>query len=225
MLNKLILFTILALAAGCRTIHLSEFRPEPANAKLLPALDMDIDMASLESAYWGNSVVVASNSYDPVENRQVYMLHRDIRIQDAVTLYERETRDNITNPIGQPYGFIYYKIPVSYIRHRGTGLFVLSSFMLMLPNVLGLPFGGYEINMEVEVEILNSNREVIGRYTGLGKGAAPVAFWWGYTPADAQRISNVKSIKAAMNQIKQQINRDYEHLQRELLASGPVVYR
>jgi hypothetical protein len=140
-------------------------------------------------------------------------------------LYERETKDNITNPAGQPYGFIHYKIPVSFIRNRGTGLVVLSSFMLMMPNILGFPFGVHETNLEVEVEIFNSNREIIGRYRGQGKSKAPVALWWGYTSEDAQRISNLKAIKLAMNQIKQQIARDYAHLQSELLASGPVVYR
>jgi hypothetical protein len=225
MSNKLLLLFVIALASGCRTIRLSEFRPALANARLLPAMETTIDVASLESAYWGNSNVVASNTYDPDANSQVLTLHRDVRIQDAITLYERETKENITNPLGPVYGFIHYKIPVSYIRHRGTGLFVLSSFMLMLPNVLGLPFGDYETNLEVEVEILNANRQLIGRYTGASQGRAPVAMWWGYTSSDAQRMSNVKAIKLAMNDIKKQIDKDHEHLHTELLASGPVLYK
>jgi hypothetical protein len=188
-------------------------------------MELYIDVASLENAYWGNAREIVSNSYDPSVNSSVLTVYRDPRIQDAITLYERETKSSITDPLGQPYGYIHYKVPVSYIRPRGTGLVVLSSFMLMIPNVLGMPFGAYETNLEVEVEILNANREIIGRYQATGKGKALVAIWWGYTSADAERVSNIEAIKMAMQDIKKQILADHAQLYTRLQESGPIIYR
>lgn len=206
---------------GCRTIAFDEFRPEMPNSRLLPSLHVHIDTLSLESFYWNDQSTHAffDDHLNPPPFRHRYI--RDIRVQDAITLFERDVKDNLTNPIGHKFGFITCKVVTGECRYSAVNTFV-SVATLFIPNIFGMPFNSHMTHLELEVEVYDSRQHLLGRYAATGSSKVPIALWRGYRTADAYRLSNIKAFKAAMRRIKEKIAKDYEAINQELFISGPV---
>lgn len=141
--------------------------------------------------------------------------------QDLSVVYEREVKSGLTHAEGDRYGYAVCRVIAE--RHRPGAFWLLSSAMLAFtPNLLGYPAAKSRRWMEVEVEVFDAHRRSLGRYSGYGQATVPVAAYWGYSADDAFRASSVRAFKAALSEIKTQIDRDADRLSSGLRAGGPV---
>ncbi len=230
-MKKLTLLLSLALVLGsCASMKLSELRPSNRNEALLPTLEPIVDMYTLESIYSMEYISDRSMTYTtdtyPVGlgisfNNQVYS--RDRRVQDILTLFDREVKDNITNPFGEKRGYIVCKIAGGYTGAGGIGWTILSGLTMFIPNIFGMPLENLQTMLDVEVEIYDLNDKLIGRYNGQGYSKVWVAMFYGYSTdifdeyqGSASRISNIRAFKQAMNVIKANIAKDHDVLSQKL---------
>ncbi len=214
------------LCCACRSISFDEFRPESAHPPLLPSLFAAVDTISLETFYWNDHTIHHPYPYEEnwqrPHHRPPYV--RDIRIQDAIMLFDREVKDNLTNPKGKKYGYITCKIVTGECRYSPVSAMVsLATFFV--PNLFGFPFNNHMTHLELEVEVYDSRQQLVARYAATGYSKVPIALWRGYRTTDAYRLSNIKAFKTAMQTIKEKITEDYPEINHQLLASGPLTAR
>ena len=227
-MKKLIFLLSLISFVSCKTLQISELRPTGTNEKLLPALEPQIDMESFQFAYSMISTRTTGrttgNDTDVIRR---YSEHSttfvDKRIQDATILFERDLRDNITLGNGKPVGRAVCKIPTGGTKITGAGWLLASTFTFTILNWFGMPAVNYTTELELEVEIMNCNEDIIGRYTGYGFRRIPLAAWHGYDGSfvvtdggDGPRKSNIDAFQMAMTEIKSKIAADYDRLKNEL---------
>lgn len=220
-LFKLILISTWLLSA-CRSLSFEEFRSEDHNPQLLPALHIAIDTLSFETFYWNDPT--AHPYPDDVSGLQKFRYVRDIRVQDAIVLFERDVKDNLTDPLGSKYGYITCKIVTGECRYSAVNA-LLSLATLFIPNLFGLPFNNHMTHIALEVEIYDVRENMVARYDATGYSKVPIALWRGYSTSDAFRLSNMNAFKQAMSDIKRKIAEDYQEINRKLLTAGPFTSR
>lgn len=192
---------LLALSLfSCKPFQFSELKPGSPLHNPLPAL---------EPVLLGS----APTPYGPPMPPPVF--------QDLNVVYEREVKSSLTRPGGDRYGYAVCRVIAE--RHRPGAFWLLSSAVLLFtPNLLGYPAAQSRRWMEVEVEVFDAQRRSLGRYSGYGYATVPVAAYWGYASDDAARASSVRAFKAALSEIKTQMDRDADRLSTGLRAGGPV---
>jgi hypothetical protein len=195
--NRVFLIFFILICASCSTMHVVDLRPDQRNCLSLPALDPVFDMVSLESMYPG------INSPNP-------------RAQDALTLFEREVKDCITNPYGESRGIIFCRIAYGEKRFKS---YFLSAILFHVPSLLGVPLAQANTFIDLDVEIYTSNNRLIARYNGIGYDKSYSGIYYGYKMSSLSRISGIKAFKMAFNDIKQQIAIDHEKLLIELIIN------
>lgn len=94
--------------------------------------------------------------------------------------------------------------------------FILSSFTLYTINFLGFPYTEEKQSLEVEVEVWNSKKEIIKRYTVNAFDNEYSAMYWGYTIPNLSRKLAADNIKQALEQIRLQINNDADEIKKKL---------
>lgn len=194
---------VLGLAVGqfsCKPFQFSELKPGSSIQNPLPALEPVL-------------LGAGQSPYDTPIPPPVY--------QDLAVVYEREVKAGLTRAEGDRYGYAVCRVIAE--RHRPGSFWLLSSAVLAFtPNLLGYPAAKSRRWMEVEVEVFDAQRRSLGRYSGYGYATVPVAAYWGYSSDDAARTSSVRAFKAALSEIKTQIDRDADRLSSGLRAGGPV---
>ena len=234
-------FTIMTLIlatmlAGCKTVQVADLKPKNPIANKLPSLEPLVHIGSFEAAYslgttvgsagmpgMGGSGVMGAGSILGYATA-----FTDRRIQDAIVLFEREVRDNITLGGNTTIGSAVGRILTGETKVKGWGWYAASLVTLTIPNLFGMPFCYYQTELELEVEIRDCNENTIGRYQGYGRRHTTVALWHGYGGAEspqqitgnegAARMSNINAIKMAMDDIKTKIDADAPRLRQELEA-------
>lgn len=232
---KIMIFVCL-LVIGCKSIKVTDLKVKEPNSQLLPALEPKINLTSFETAYslgTTKSIEVSSGIGQGLGggtivgvgvSSSVSTAVKDKRAQDALIIYEREIRESITKGNEKPIGYSICKITTGQTKLGGAGWIILSGCTLMIPNIFGMPYGNYKTELEIEIEIQDSCKNTIGRYTGYGFGKTPLAAYWGYGGGSAHitgnesgaRKSNIDAFKMAMQEAKHKINLDYERLNNEL---------
>jgi len=210
---------------------MADLKPELQNSFLLPALEIKVDLNSFESVYSvGYSTGTTAGYGTSVSTHSVVgfgsvqsSINRDPRVQDAITIFERDVKNNITNPIGEKKGYITCRIANGSAKAGCFGFSILSGFTLMIPNLLGMPFGCNKTYLDVEVEIYDLKNNLIGRYNAQGYDKTWVAMYYGYSDfgpdksaKPVARISSINAFKSAMNEIKRQIENDYSRVKAKL---------
>jgi hypothetical protein len=198
------LFIVAGIAVffqSCRSIKVSEYAVD--NAPISPKLP------ALEKSFNNNNNTHV-NGYSGIA----------LNSSHSMQILNDEFDDNICNPYGAKYGYVL--VSTSYIKSRaGLGFALISGYTLLLPNLLGFPMGRYYYEMQVTVEILNSKRELIGKYRAIGKGKAMVAYYYGYGSVSASTKANLDALKGALRDIRTQIQQDASRLNNDLQTAGP----
>lgn len=194
---KLIMCCSITFFYQCKNIQLAEFHPSPELKSKLPALQ-NINSTTAP-------LVFGSNIY-----------------QDAVSLYNRNLEDNLTDPVGEKYGYVLYKTFVAQNTYKGWGLYTGSIITLGIPNLLGLPLLMGVTHLEVEIDFMNSKKELIAKYKGEGYSKIPVALYYGYGLSSALRESNLRALKLALKSINTQVEKDVTLLRQKLIEAGPI---
>jgi hypothetical protein len=211
------------LLTGCKSIYLSELKPTPKNTKLLPPLEPIVNIESLESAYSSGSSVVEVSKYNTRPSNSTFLgiasststIYKDKRIQDAITIFERDVTDNISNPFGEKKGSITCRIVAGEQSMKDNWVWA-TAFSAFTLNLFGIPLYSSVTNIDVEVDIYSKNNNLIGKYSATGYSKVWVALYWGYDETSASRKSAYSAFKLALNEIKLKIQDDNERLTLEL---------
>ncbi len=226
------LITILS----CRAIQITDLQPEPKNIELLPYLEPQIDYYSLQSAYSSGSTTfqIYSTGFPGESNGiislQTYagnsVISGDQRMEDVVTLYERDVERNICDFDTKKVGYIVCEIPVNISQNTGQFLYYVPHLVTLgISSLLGIPNFFLQTEIELQVEIFDLDKNRIARYSGYGKGKVASALYWGYRiPFEAFRTgresgvrkANNDAFKMAMIDIKEQIEEDHNLIIKKL---------
>jgi hypothetical protein len=203
--NKLTLaaLTICVIFIGCKTIKLSDISVGTPMVTKLPALDLPFDKSAI--------------TYPPQYGYAGTSLQDDAR-----SMFTKLIQENITDPIGEKYGYVSYNLVVGENKIGDIGLYVLSMLCFTIPNLFGMPFFVAKSSVEITVTISNSNKEVIGIYKGTGESKKYVAYYYGYGLSDGLRAANIQSLKLAYAEIEAQIEKDSADLILKLKEKGPI---
>ena len=143
---------------------------------------------------------------------------RDPRMQDTMTLFDDFVKNKVTNPYGEKKGYIVLNIGyrnriVHYESIATVSATVLSLGML---NLLGFPFAAEEEEMKISVEILNSKKELVKRYTSVQFDTEWAAAYWGYNVPKISRKITIENVKNALEYIAKQILDDTYEINKKL---------
>jgi hypothetical protein len=212
-MKRYIFAGFIILLSACTTIKTTDLQPGNTGCIQLPALEPVVDLYSLESMYPGRTIM--GSTTDTGTDQTMVSISKDRRVQDAITLFEREVKDCLTNPYGDRKGYIVCKFASADIRNN---IFYPGASVLLLhiPNILGMPRAKMTTTIDVDVEIYNYNDRLLGRYTASGTDISYSAFYYGYRLSSLGRISGINAFKMALNDIKLKIEKDKERLVSEL---------
>lgn len=184
----------LALLASCRSIGYEDLNPQiQPNTNLLPVLEVKPDYKSI---------------------RAVYNQKKDDRVADALSIFNKEVRENIMEQTGDKKGNITMRI--NYEEEDSCKVCVISSFLLGLPNLIGIPGNYFKQTLEIEVLVQNTHKDVIKRYTESVSDTEYVAMYWGYNVDDAERKVAAENMKNALANIRHRINNDAPEIRSKL---------
>lgn len=191
------------LLTGCKSVGYDDLTPaHQPNTTLLPMLEIKTDTS------------IYPRSLDIGEEKKV----QDRRGKDAENIFRKEVRQNIIEPTGKKHGYITMRI--SYENTDNVDAYVtagvLSAFTLGIPTLLGVPFGAKNQDLEIEVQILNKNKDVIRSYTERAEDTEYKALWWGYGSYSVYRKVAAENLKRALTEIRHQINSEAPQIRAEL---------
>ena len=194
---KKLLLCLVLLLCGCTTaVNYDDVhqRKNP-NTNMLPALYTKVSAPNLRAAF-------TDTEADGISRDE-----RDIIVDNAISLFEREAEEKITVYEGERKGYISFKIPYVSMDHSNV-LRITSMATLNLINFLGFPHDKITQTMEVEIEIMDKKRSVIKRYTEVVESSAYNAFYWGYRRKDINRKISADNVKKALSLISARIDKD-----------------
>lgn len=210
--------------SSCKTIKVNDLKANKESCVKLPALEPRVDLNSLESVYTTGSVVskgvgtanVSSSGKSAIgQSVSVSTGVKDKRVQDAITIFDREVKDCLTDPYGKSIGYIVCKFASGETKEK-YGFSILSGMLFFVPNLFGMPMATYKTELDLDIEIYNNNEELIGRYSANSKDKAFAALYHGYSFKNASRITGIRAFKKALNDVKKDINNDKENLEKKL---------
>lgn len=184
----------LALLASCRSVTYEDVNPTiQPNQNLLPVLDVRPDQSSI---------------------RAVYNKKKDDRIADALSIFNKEVRENIIEQTGDKKGIITMRINYGNTTHNK--FYQITPGLIYIPTVLGVPFDSAEQTLDIEVLIQNTHKDVIKRYTANSSDTVYAALYWGYDNKDIDRKVAAENLKKALENIRHQINNDAPEIRSKL---------
>lgn len=210
---------IMIILPGCKSYDMKLLHPDKKINKPLPPLVAEIDIKNLEIAFISgllprkpDSHKKNSGSRDTAAGNKQVQNFKDKRIQDAIIVFKREIENNICEPSGhKKYGYAVCRINN---RVESSGYWYLVSIPSVgIINFLGLPGDSWSVVMDVEIEILDSQRNRISRYSAIAEDTEYAAMYWGYSQSknpnsNISRVANTKALLNALKDIKRQIQRD-----------------
>lgn len=191
----LIHFIVFVVLTGCKTWDASMISPksDPITPKLLTLERRIEDLA--------NTSVVTSD--------------------DELKLFTKEVENNLIDPYGDKYGYIALKRNIIDAK-MGMGQYILSGFLLTIPNLFGMPFMNIRYKVEVEIRVLDRDNKLIGKYSAIGESSAKVAYYYGYSMKNAMRKAYPDALLDAFDKIRPQIQSNVQRLNEKLKTAGKI---
>ena len=164
------------------------------------------------------------------KNKDIVLLNKyRSDVLPMITDFYKLTNDFTTNELINPFlkdqnnyqGFI--KFCVINKEHKGEYFWMVPT-LLVIPTLLGCPIFAEKVEVVLEASIYNKKNHKIKTYIAKGHGKGYTAFYWGYTnaayskwsPSSRKRAANSKALYTALLDIKQQILRDKQAIERYL---------
>lgn len=224
-MKKILLLSTLFLLTNCKNITHQDYILDVNNQTKLPALEAVIDTTNLENVFsLGGFVANANNMGAASRNGWVQASamagtsFRDPRMQDTMTLFDDFVKNKVTNPYGEKKGYIVLNIGYRnrIVHYENIPMMLLGIFSLGTLNILGFPGGVHEEEMNISVEILNSKKELVKRYTSVQSDTEWTAAYWGYDVPMVNRKITIENVKNALEDIAKQISDDTYEINKKL---------
>jgi hypothetical protein len=227
-MHAIILF--LFALASCATLGPKDFEPLSKNRELLVSLEPVVDINSFEAAYSKGYThktdiqMKTANDFSSSLPTASSVFFNDKRIHDLISVFDTEVRKSIVIDSLDKYGYIKARIkkhdlsltPESYLY------MILSGGTLFVANILGMPGAKYQTILEVEVDILNKEKNVVKTYSAGCLGSGFAALYYGYEPNEAVRKGNLESFKECISKIKALIVSDVTEINKQLKLTGII---
>jgi len=214
--------------SGCKSLNPTLLNPQMNNERLLPPLTpvfneesfgtvIPLFISSGDSKMFGLGFGSSSTEVAIIQSFSKTITYRNPVINDLKTIFERDVERNITaSSNGQQNGTIKCRL-IDGKHSEGLGWCIFSSVTLGLFNLLGMPVSSNKYNLQIEVAIFDNNNNLVGRYTSdFHNQKSYMALYWGYSESNAPRNSARIAFTKAMEDIKQQIEKDFDRLNRAL---------
>lgn len=215
----------LALLVSCRSVTYEDVNPTiQPNQNLLPVLKIETDTSmypqsyTVETEYYERDDDYNNDSdYTPKRSRLNSVeksTYRDPRKKSAANFFIKEVQENIIEQTGAKKGYI--KMRVTYLDNDSNFLYSLTMLPVFIPTLLGVPCGNSKYTTEVEVTIMDNQKNIIKRYTEKAVDEEFEAMYWGYDSYDAKYKASMVSLKKALENIRHRINNDAPQIRAEL---------
>lgn len=224
---KKYVFLLFLILCSCKSINYNDVNPAIVpNKNLLPALESVVDVSNLEATYTAGGYSGTANNVGTgfgtgygagwMQTTAINGTnYKDARVNDIINIFNKDVKENITNPYGEKKGYIFLKL-----GYRGEDssfiLPITSALSLFTLNFVGYPGNKVTQSLEVEVEILNNKKELIKRYVENVNDYGYVAMYWGYSGQTIRRKVAADNIKQALDKIKNRINDDAVVIKKSL---------
>ena len=215
----------LLILSSCHTLKISDFPQGTAIESRLPALEPIFDYHSFQAAYpdyyesntgYGVRITDEISIFNGATRGR--SVSNETKAYDAVHLFEKEVRDNISQSTGKIYGSAVCK--VGFGNSSGSWVNpVISAASLGIANLFGYPYNVLTDELEVIVEIRDAENYIVGRYSAIGEGEAKVTL---YKYDGAARLAHARAFINAMEQIKDKLAYNEQELISLLKEKGPV---
>lgn len=137
--------------------------------------------------------------------------------QDVSVLFDREISDKMTNPYTDKKGYLVLKI--NTIRHKVNGGFCMATVfpLYYLPALFNASYGINKTNIEVQIDVLNVNRRLIGSYRGQASTKTKAKLYTNNIKSrDFSRQTYIMTLKQALQEAKKNMIPDLDRLNKEL---------
>lgn len=204
------------LLASCRSVTYEDLNPTiRPNQNLLPMMEIETDTSiyprsyTVEEKHYDDSTRSSDDSYTVTKTR-----YKDPKSNTASNIFIKEVQENIMEQSGAKKGYI--KMRVTYVNDDSNGFYRLPALLLYTPAFVGVPCGNSEYTTEVEVTVMDSNKNVIRRYTEKAVDEEFEAMYWGYSERNATYKASMMSLKKALENIRYRINSDAPEIRAKL---------
>jgi len=161
------------ILTGCKSVpfNFSELRPNGKISNKIPSLEPKIYISSLENAYsrgkshsFGGAHTTSGLGGLVTIGGVTTTSYADVRVNDALVLLERETKDNICDYLGETKGSIVFKITNSKFSFRdgvskarsGIDLFIGCGASAIIGLPLAFLIAKDNIDLGVTIIVLSS---------------------------------------------------------------------
>lgn len=142
--------------------------------------------------------------------------------EELLPVFQREMRNNIVEPVDTAtFGYARLEVTQAEVKRTGRALQMFQMLTLLAPSVLGIPLETYKTDLTAELEIVDKQGQVLGRYTGKGLSKVRVAMYYGYSQQAAPMLSHALALRQALGQIRPQLDSAATRL-RPLLLKVPT---
>lgn len=223
--NFFLILCALSLGA-CRTLQMSDFRQQDKLKEPLPPLTLEVHAESFAGHFaaemFEEGMTNSGISGEPwIPNPFAIYTQVGEPMRDVFTVLGNELNDNTTQRAGNKQGLARFKLVYYDRREPGWGWLVPSVLTLGTANLFGMPANRIEANVELQMEILDLNKNVVAQYRAPGSGKATVAMYHGYAGFDAKRKANLLALQQAMRGIRQKMEADLPKINAALQKNHP----
>jgi hypothetical protein len=191
--------SLLLMAPACMSVKpLMKATPSAAIANRLPALEVAADQGPLA-------------------------MNDGALPEDPLEVFKQECRINLAEPTDSAtYGYARFVVKKVNTVRVGRGLQAFQLITLMTPSLLGVPLEWYRTTLQAEVQVTDAAGNLLGTYKGTGTSNVRVAMYYGYSQSEAPRLADVIALRAALAQIRPQLDTASQRLRPLLIAGGTV---
>ena len=185
------------LLSSCKSFDPAFLNPsgDPFNPKL-PAMEAQVE----------NNLVAIINSSGQTVGASP---------QDVQTLWNREAAEIITDAYSDKQGYLLLK--VNTIETKGNFLYpILSGLTLWTINLFGVPTMGGKSTVEVQIDVMDLNRKLIGSYRASATKKMHTGMFSKTNYKEFPRVLYLLTVKEAIQEAKKKMQPDLDRLTKQL---------
>jgi hypothetical protein len=139
--------------------------------------------------------------------------------QDARTLFEREVSEIMTDPYSDKKGYVTLKVNTIENKNNLLGI-AIGGFLGGVPFLLGVPTEVITSTVEVQIDVMDANRKLIGSYRGSATKKMKNALYnKNGNYRELERVVYLLTVKEAIQIAKTKIRPDVKMLNEKLNKS------
>lgn len=217
--NLLAILLIGISLVGCKSYSALEKTPTAQLPAKLPAMELILDEQSFATVtgyenHESTGVAVASGwgaRYSTVAyTGSSTKSYASSDLNNIKSLFLTNMYNNIVTKIGEKRGKVVCRL-VAGKDKPNYGFTVLSSCLLFVPNLFGMPFGSNSTTMLVEMDFLDAHGNVVATYQSKQHQVKKyLAMYWGYE--DPSEVTIAETFKLCLEDLNIQIKGDYAQL-------------